>query len=150
MVVRKYSPDDIDLIAAYCRDTSRCYVLPPRLFSGRRVVHLRVAPCRNNQKVGVNRADDYELGARLESLRGAVAQLGERSDGIRKVRGSIPLGSITASPMSHPPDRPLSAPSWSRQSSVPRGGGARRRVHTSVRGKRDELSISEPSIRQYS
>jgi PD-(D/E)XK endonuclease len=29
-----------------------------------------------------------------DGVQGAVAQLGERPDGIRKVRGSIPLGSI--------------------------------------------------------
>ena len=57
-------------------------------------VQLRIAPSRNNQVRGVNWAEDFAF-ERLEfPTPGAVAQLGERSDGIRKVRGSIPLGSI--------------------------------------------------------
>jgi hypothetical protein len=70
MIVRTYSPDAVDLIAAYCRDTRRCYVIPPALFSDRRVVHLRVAPSRNNQRLGVNWAADFELNARLTALLG--------------------------------------------------------------------------------
>jgi hypothetical protein len=45
----------------------------------------RLAPARNNQKIGVTMADDYRLGA--------VAQLGERLAGSQKVRGSSPLSS---------------------------------------------------------
>ncbi len=97
MVVRRYSPDDVDLIAAYCLDTGRCYVLPPALFSDRRVVHLRVAPSRNNQRRGINWANDFELGARLTSLLGAVAQLGERQRGTLEATGSSPVGSISRS-----------------------------------------------------
>ena len=93
MIVRKYSPDDIDVIAAYCRDTGRCYVLPPALFSDRRTVYLRVAPSRNNQQAGINWADEFDLGARLKSLLGAVAQLGERPAGSREATGSSPVGS---------------------------------------------------------
>jgi hypothetical protein len=49
------------------------------------IAHLRLAPARNNQQIGVTMADDYRLGA--------VAQLGERLAGSQKVRGSSPLSS---------------------------------------------------------
>ena len=70
MIVRRYTADEIDAIAAYCRETDRCYLLLPASFSGRRNVYLRVAPSRNNQHVGINWADEFELGARLEALVG--------------------------------------------------------------------------------
>jgi hypothetical protein len=91
---RSYTASEADAIAAYCPALNRCFFIPATRFDGHSQLLLRLAPSRNNQRLGVNWADEFELGARLESLRGAVAQLGERSDGIRKVRGSIPLGSI--------------------------------------------------------
>ena len=38
--------------------------------------------------------EDFEFGARLAHL-GAIAQLGERLDGIQKVAGSSPAGSTS-------------------------------------------------------
>ena len=70
MIVRRYTADEVDVIAAYCLETDRCYLLPPSHFSGRRVVHLRIAPSRNNQQTGINRADQFELDARLTALLG--------------------------------------------------------------------------------
>ena len=67
---------------------NECYGL------GRIQIQLRVAPSRNNQARGVNWADDFAFERLRFDLPGAVAQLGERPDGIRKVRGSIPLGSM--------------------------------------------------------
>ena len=87
---RSYTASEADAIAAYCPALNRCFFIPATRFDGHSQLLLRLAPSRNNQRLGVNWADEFELGARLESLRGAVAQLGERSDGIRKVRGSIP------------------------------------------------------------
>ena len=63
-----------------------------RAFPHHRVIQLRVGPTHNNQRRGINWAEAYEFSAKLGSP-GAVAQLGERADGIREVRGSIPLGS---------------------------------------------------------
>jgi hypothetical protein len=40
-------------------------------------VRLRLAPCRNNQIVKINWAEDYEFAATL-GRSGAIAQLGER------------------------------------------------------------------------
>jgi hypothetical protein len=87
-----YSADQIDAFAAYCADTDRCYFLPLTEFAGRSAIQLRLAPTRNNQAAGVNWAKDFEFAAKLGG-QGAIAQLGERPDGIRKVAGSIPAGS---------------------------------------------------------
>jgi hypothetical protein len=90
----KYERDEIDAIAAYCEEIDRCYYLPVELCAGRLQFHLRLAPARNNQKSGINWAHDFDLAATLRVQLGAIAQLGERPDGIRKVGGSIPPGSI--------------------------------------------------------
>jgi hypothetical protein len=87
-VVTTYSAGEIDGIAAYCHELDRCFFLPISEFAGRTFAHLRLGAARNGQLVGVKMAADYPLGA--------VAQLGERSAGSRKVRGSIPLSSIAA------------------------------------------------------
>jgi prevent-host-death family protein len=82
----KYDASEVDLVAVYCGDNDRCYLVPAELFAGRAALYLRVAEAKNNQRAALNWASDYEFP-------GAVAQLAERSDGIRKVRGSIPLSS---------------------------------------------------------
>jgi hypothetical protein len=70
MLVRRYTPDEVDAIAAYCPDTGGCYLVPPDLFDGRRCIYLRVAPSRNNQRMRINRAEEFGLGARLTALAG--------------------------------------------------------------------------------
>jgi hypothetical protein len=80
-----YSPDEVDAIAAYCPDVDRCYLVPIRAFRKGGCMHLRLSPTKNNQQIGLNWASDYELGA--------IAQLGERSAGSRKVVGSSPTSS---------------------------------------------------------
>src|SRR4051794_5608265 len=92
MLTRTYTAEEVDAFAAYSMELDRCYFLPFRVFVGRRNIQLRLAPSRNNQQAGINWAEDYEFGATLGGP-GAVAQLGERLDGIQEVRGSIPLGS---------------------------------------------------------
>ncbi len=89
---RTYSADDVDLVAGYCNELDRCYVLPPSVFAGRARVHLRLRPARNNQQVGITWAKDFEFAATLSAL-GAVAQLGERQSGTLEVTGSSPVGS---------------------------------------------------------
>ena len=90
---RRYASTEIDAIAAYCPGNGRCYLLSRQLSCDVTQVYLRLAPTQNNQAAGVNWATDYEFGATLNRLLGPIAQLGERSDGIRKVVGSIPTGS---------------------------------------------------------
>jgi prevent-host-death family protein len=65
---RPYKPDEIDLVAVYCGDLDRCYLLPHELAVGRRGIWLRVKPPRNSQRASVNLASQFEF-------RGAVAQL---------------------------------------------------------------------------
>jgi hypothetical protein len=78
---RAYSLDEVDVFAAYCPDTDRCYYLPIERFHPRSEIHLRVSPTRNNQRLGVTWADDFEFAATLAQPQGAVAQLGERLPG---------------------------------------------------------------------
>ena len=80
-----YSSDEIDAVAAYCSELDRCFLIPGGLVAGKYMLHLRLGPARNSQRAAINMADDYDLGA--------IAQLGERSDGIRKVVGSSPTSS---------------------------------------------------------
>jgi PD-(D/E)XK endonuclease len=91
-VDRPYTAAEIDAVAACAMDLDRCYFVPIERVEGRPAIALRLAPARNNQRRRVNWAEEYELAARL-GRHGAVAQLGERRDGIAEVRGSIPLGS---------------------------------------------------------
>ena len=88
-VVKTYDGSEIDLVAVYCEELGQCYLLPPDLFEGRSHVWLRTGQTKNGQRAALNWAADYEFP-------GAVAQLAERSDGIRKVRGSIPLSSTSS------------------------------------------------------
>ena len=81
-----YSPAEIDGIAVYCPDTSRCYFLPIDEVASRHAVHLRLVRAANNQEVAIKYAASYEFA-------GAIAQLGERSAGSRKVGGSNPPSS---------------------------------------------------------
>jgi prevent-host-death family protein len=81
-----YRPEEIDLVAVYCRPLDRCYLLPSALACGRTGIHLRLAPPRNGQRACINLASDFEF-------IGAVAQLGEHLNGIQGARGSSPLSS---------------------------------------------------------
>jgi hypothetical protein len=58
---RVYTAAEIDAIVAYCPDVDRCFLLPYERFEGRTQVHLRLRPSLNNQRVGVNWADDFSL-----------------------------------------------------------------------------------------
>jgi PD-(D/E)XK endonuclease len=78
---RLYSADEIDAFAAYCAELDRCFFLPFARFAGQSAIQLRLAPARNNQKLGINWADDYDFAATLAQPQGAVAQLGERLAG---------------------------------------------------------------------
>ena len=68
---------EVDAFAAYCPDNDRCYFIPFGACVGRTQVVLRLARSKNNQRLGVNWANDFEFAAKLATF-GAVAQLGER------------------------------------------------------------------------
>jgi hypothetical protein len=67
---RVYRAAEVDLIAVYCLDLDRCFLLFGAEFDGRTQVDLRVGTCRNNQRAGVNRAADFDFEARLTALLG--------------------------------------------------------------------------------
>ena len=77
---RTYTRDEVDAFAIYCHETRCCYFLPFDSIPPSGQIHLRLREARNNQRVGVHWAEDYEFGATLGPL-GAVAQLGERRAG---------------------------------------------------------------------
>ena len=86
-----YAEEELDLFGVYCAGLNRCFLLPSSVAAGRRVVHLRVLPSRNAQRACINMANQFDFA-------GAVAQLGERAAGSRKVRGSSPLSSTVLTP----------------------------------------------------
>jgi hypothetical protein len=88
---RPYEEGEIDLVAVYCGELDRCYLLPSELAINRRAIHLRVTPPKNGQRACINLAKDFELP-------GAVAQLVEHLNGIQRARGSSPLSSTPSSP----------------------------------------------------
>jgi prevent-host-death family protein len=65
---RQYKADEIDLVAVYCGELDRCYLLPHELAVGRRGIWLRLTPPKNAQRASVNLASQFEF-------HGAVAQL---------------------------------------------------------------------------
>ena len=87
---------EIDALAAYCAELDTCYFVPVTLASNRRQIHLRLSPCKNNQRLAINWAKMYEFRSidweQLSSL-GAIAQLGERLSGTQEVAGSSPASS---------------------------------------------------------
>jgi hypothetical protein len=62
---RMYVAGEVDAYAAYCPDNDLCYFVPFAAFGSRTQVSLRLGPCRNNQRAGVNWASDYEFAATL-------------------------------------------------------------------------------------
>jgi prevent-host-death family protein len=87
-VQRTYTQDEIDLVAVYCGQLDRCYLLPVELVAGKRAIHLRLTPPLNGQRACIQLASSFEFD-------GAVAQLEERRAGSAKARGSSPLSSIS-------------------------------------------------------
>lgn len=67
---RRYSASEVDVIAAYCPELDRSFLLLADHFDGRTQLLLRVAPSRNNQRAGVNWGDDYAFADTLMALAG--------------------------------------------------------------------------------
>ncbi len=94
-VFRRYTPEEVDAFGVYCEELDRCYLIPLEDVADLRSIHLRLTEARNKQRASLRFAADYEF-------HGAVAQLGERSAGSRKVVGSIPISSTKEpAPASH-------------------------------------------------
>jgi PD-(D/E)XK nuclease superfamily protein len=69
-VRRDYDSHEIDAIAAYCGDLDTCFFLPIDRFNAQAAIQLRLAPSRNNQRLRVNWAEDFDFAARLTALLG--------------------------------------------------------------------------------
>ena len=67
-----YSASEIDAVAVYSPHLGRCFLIPIEHVAGRRAVHLRLDPTRNNQAQRINWARDYELHAVVARLRSAT------------------------------------------------------------------------------
>jgi hypothetical protein len=61
VVMPPYTSDQIDAFAAYCAELDRCFFLPIERFDGQSAISLRLGPPRNNQRLRVNWADDYDF-----------------------------------------------------------------------------------------
>ncbi len=83
-----YAEHEVDLLAVYCAELRRSFLIPVSMFGGMKGIHLRLTPARNNQRSCTNLADDFEF-------RGAIAQLVERLNGIQEVDGSSPSSSTS-------------------------------------------------------
>jgi len=68
-VSTSYSATEIDAVAAYSPHTNRCFLLPIEQVAGRRAIHLRLDPTRNNQAEGIKWARDYEFQAVVQRLK---------------------------------------------------------------------------------
>jgi PD-(D/E)XK endonuclease len=89
-----YKPGEFDVLAAYCAAIDRVYAIPYEQIAGASQLLLRLSPARNNQRIGIRTAKDFEFGARLpQTSLGPIAQLGERRHGMAEVVGSSPTGS---------------------------------------------------------
>jgi predicted RNA-binding Zn-ribbon protein involved in translation (DUF1610 family) len=93
LVHRSYG--EIDLIAGYCAELDRCYAIPFADYFRRGAIHLRLMPTRNNQKLGILWAENFEFERLNWAHPGAIAQLGERQRGTLEVAGSSPAGSTS-------------------------------------------------------
>ena len=67
---RVYRAGEVDVIAAYCADVHRIFLLTADEFDGRPALQLRLAPSRNNQRLGINWAEDFRFEARLTAFLG--------------------------------------------------------------------------------
>ena len=67
---RIYTAREADAIAAYCAALGRCFFVPADRFDGHAQLVLRLAPTKNNQRMGINWAEEFDFAARLSALLG--------------------------------------------------------------------------------
>jgi hypothetical protein len=54
MLHRRYTPEEIDAIAAYSPELRRGFYITIETIEGRSDLQLRLVPARNNQQAGIN------------------------------------------------------------------------------------------------
>lgn len=69
-----YSAADVDAVGIYSPELKQSFLVPICEVSGRRALHLRIEPARNNQMTGVKWARDYELASMIERIRSTDEQ----------------------------------------------------------------------------
>jgi hypothetical protein len=69
-----YTPAEVDAVAAYSPELNRSFLVPIDEVSGRRAVHLRLDPAKNNQAKRIRWAQGYDLEAMLRERRSRAAQ----------------------------------------------------------------------------
>jgi hypothetical protein len=69
-VKRYYGPSEVDAIAAYNSELDRSFFIPLAEIPGSSSLQLRLEPCRNNQRLGVNWAEEFAFEAKLMGLLG--------------------------------------------------------------------------------
>ena len=65
-----YSAAEVDAVGIYSAELAQSFLVPIAEISGRRALHLRITPAKNNQLTGVKWARDYALGAMIDRARG--------------------------------------------------------------------------------
>jgi hypothetical protein len=71
-VSTSYTAAEVDVIAAYSPELHRGFLVPIEEAAGRRGLHLRLDPTRNNQARGIKWARDYEFAPGIERLRSSA------------------------------------------------------------------------------
>jgi hypothetical protein len=66
-----YTPAEVDTVVAYSPELNRSFLVPIDEACGRRSIHLRLDPSKNNQAERIRWADDYELEAMIGRRRSA-------------------------------------------------------------------------------
>jgi hypothetical protein len=63
-----YTAEEIDAICAYSPDLHRSFFIPAAEVAGRRGIHIRVDPTRNNQARNIKWASDYDFRRAIRRL----------------------------------------------------------------------------------
>jgi hypothetical protein len=66
-----YSADEVDAVGVFSPEIGRCFLIPIAQIAGRRAIHLRLEPAKNNQAQRINWAAEYELEKMLLIEQGA-------------------------------------------------------------------------------
>jgi hypothetical protein len=69
-----YTATEIDAVGVYSPEQGECFLIPVSEAAGRRSVHLRLDPPKNNQAEGVKWARDYAFEAAIVRWRSTVKQ----------------------------------------------------------------------------
>lgn len=77
-VSTSYTSGEVDAIGAYSPELDRCFLIPIAEVAGRRAIHLRLDPAKNNQLERVRWADHYALDVMVTERQFRLADRGLR------------------------------------------------------------------------